>query len=151
MEYIFNSSTTYQVILSLITIILTEIIKSDYNKKNLKNSVFRTINFIIPVLIIFWIIIENKDSQTLSIYNILIVIFNFSLFLFNYFQSKISEQYKLLEKFANEETNKVKEINHINEVQGEKMKAIVNNQNYILAELSKMTDRINRIYENLNK
>lgn len=151
MEYIFNSSTTYQIILSLITIILTEIIKSDYNKKNLKNSVFRTINFIIPVLIIFWIIIENKDSQTLSIYNILIVIFNFSLFLFNYFQSKISEQYKLLEKFANEETNKVKEINHINEVQGEKMKAIVNNQNYILAELSKMTDRINRIYENLNK
>lgn len=151
MEDIFNSSTTYQVILSLITIILTEIIKSDYNKKNLKNSVFRTINFIIPVLIIFWIIFENKNSQSLSIYNILIVIFNFSLFLFNYFQSKISEQYKLLEKFANEETNKVKEINHINEVQGEKMKAIVNNQNYILAELSKMTDRINRIYENLNK
>lgn len=151
MEDIFNSSTTYQVILSLITIIITEIIKSDYNKKNLKNSVFRTINFIIPVLIIFWIIFENKNSQSLSIYNILIVIFNFSLFLFNYFQSKISEQYKLLEKFANEETNKVKEINHINEVQGEKMKAIVNNQNYILAELSKMTDRINRIYENLNK
>ena len=110
MEEIFNSSTTYQVILSLITIIITEIIKSDYNKKNLKNSVFRTINFIIPVIIIFWITIENKDNQTLSIYNILIVIFNFSLFLFNYFQSKISEQYKLLEKFSNEETNKVKEI-----------------------------------------
>ncbi len=151
MEDIFNNSTTYQVILSLITIVLTELIKSDYNKKNLKNSVFRTINFIIPMLIIFWIIIENKENQTLSIYDILILIFNFSLFIFNYFQSKISEQYKLLEKFANEETNKVKEINHINEVQGEKMKAIVNNQNYILAELSKMTDRINRIYENLNK
>ena len=151
MEEIFNSSTTYQVILSLITIIITEIIKSDYNKKNLKNSVFRTINFIIPISIIFWIIVENKNNQTLSIYNILIIIFNFSLFLFNYFQSRISEQYKLLEKFANEETDKVKEINHINEVQGEKLKAIVNNQNYILAELSKTTDRINRIYENLNK
>jgi hypothetical protein len=147
MEEIFNSSTTYQVILSLITIIITEIIKSDYNKKNLKNSVFRTINFIIPVIIIFWITIENKDNQTLSIYNILIVIFNFSLFLFNYFQSKISEQYKLLEKFSNEETNKVKEINHINQVQGEKMKAIVDNQNYILAELSKINDRIIGLYK----
>ncbi len=151
MEDIINSSTTYQVILSLLTIILTEFIKSDFNKKNLKNSVFRTINFIIPISIIFWIIVENKNNQTLSIYNILIIIFNFSLFLFNYFQSRISEQYKLLEKFANEETDKVKEINHINEVQGEKLKAIVNNQNYILAELSKTTDRINRIYENLNK
>lgn len=147
MEDIFNNSTTYQIILSLITIILTEIIKSDYNNKNLKNSFFRTVNFIIPVLIIFWIIIENKDKQTLSIYNILIIIFNFSLFIFNYFQSKISQQYKLLEKFANEETNKVKEINHINEVQGEKMKAIVDNQNYILAELSKINDRIIGLYK----
>ena len=147
MEDIFNNSTTYQIILSLITIILTEIIKSDYNKKNLKNSFFRTVNFIIPVLIIFWIIIENKNKMTLSIYNILIIIFNFSLFIFNYFQSKISQQYKLLEKFANEETNKVKEINHINEVQGEKMKAIVDNQNYILAELSKINDRIIGLYK----
>ena len=72
---------------------------------------------------------------------------NFSLFLFNYFQSKISEQYKLLEKFSNEETNKVKEINHINQVQGEKMKAIVDNQNYILAELSKINDRIIGLYK----
>ena len=144
MEDIINSSTTYQVILSLLTIILTEFIKSDFNKKNLKNSVFRTINFIIPISIIFWIIVENKNNQTLSIYNILIIIFNFSLFLFNYFQSRISEQYKLLEKFANEETDKVKEINHINEVQGEKLKAIVNNQNYILAELSKTTTQENK-------
>jgi hypothetical protein len=149
MEEIINSSTTYQIMLSLLTIILTEFIKSDFNKKNLKNSFFRTINFIIPISIIFWIIIENRNNQTLNIYNILIIIFNFSLFLFNYFESRISEQYKLLEKFANEETSKVQEINHINAVQGEKMKAIVDNQNYILAELSKTTDRINRIYENL--
>ena len=39
------------------------------------------------------------------------------------------------------------EINHINEVQGEKMKAIVDNQNYILAELSKINDRIIGLYK----
>lgn len=146
-EEIFSSSTTYQIILGLIPIILTEVIKSDYNEKNFKNSIFRTTNFIIPIVIIIWVIIENKKLETLSVYNILIVVFNFSIFLFNYFQTKINEQYKLLERFSNEETNKVKEINHINEVQAEKMKAIVENQNYILSELSKINDRIIGLYK----
>jgi hypothetical protein len=43
-EEIFSSSTTYQIILGLIPIILTEVIKSDYNEKNFKNSIFRTTN-----------------------------------------------------------------------------------------------------------
>lgn len=146
-EEIFSSSTTYQIILGLIPIILTEFIKSDYNEKNFKNSFFRTTNFIIPIGIIIWVIIENKNFETLNVYNILIVVFNFSIFLFNYFQSKINEQYKLLERFSNEEINKVKEINHINEVQAEKMKAIVENQNYILSELSKINDRIIGLYK----
>ena len=67
--------------------------------------------------------------------------------MFNYFQSKINEQYKLLERFSNKEINKVKEIKHINEVQAAKMKAIVENQNYILSELSKINDRIIGIYK----
>ena len=146
-EEIFSSSTTYQIILGLIPVILTEFIKSDYNEKNFKNSFLRTTNFIIPIGIIIWIIIENKNFETLSVYNILLVVFNFSIFLFNYFQSKINEQYKLLERFSNEEINKVKEINHINEVQAEKMKAIVENQNYILSELSKINDRIIGLYK----
>ena len=146
-EEIFSSSTTYQIILGLIPVILTEFIKSDYNEKNFKNSFLRTTNFIIPIGIIIWIIIENKNFETLSVYNILLVVFNFSIFLFNYFQSKINEQYKLLERFSNEEINKVKEINHINEVQAEKMKAIVANQNYILSELSKINDRIIGLYK----
>lgn len=146
-EEIFSSSTTYQIVLGLIPIILTEFIKSDYNEKNFKNSFFRTTNFIIPIAIIIWVIIENKNFETLNVYNILIVVFNFSIFLFNYFQSKINEQYKLLERFSTEEINKVKEINHINEVQAEKMKAIVENQNYILSELSKINDRIIGLYK----
>lgn len=146
-EEIFSSSTIYQIILSLVPIILTEVIKSDYNEKNFKNSIFKTTNFIIPVGIIIWVIIENKKFETLSVYNILIVVFNFSIFLFNYFQAKINEQYKLLVRFSNEEINKVKDINHINEVQAEKMKAIVQNQNYILSELSKINDRIIGLYK----
>ena len=90
-EEIFSSSTTYQIVLGLIPIILTEFIKSDYNEKNFKNSFFRTTNFIIPIGIIIWVIIENKNFETLNVYNILIVVFNFSIFLFNYFQSKIKE------------------------------------------------------------
>lgn len=146
-EEIFSSSTTYQIILGFIPVILTEFIKSDYSVKNFKNSILRTTNFIIPIGIIIWVIIKNKNFGTLSVYNILIVVFNFSMFLFNYFQSKINEQYKLLERFSNEEINKVKDINHINEVQAEKMKAIVNNQNYILSELSKINDRIIDMYK----
>lgn len=150
-EEIFSSSTTYQIILGFIPVVLTEYIKSDFNEKNFKNSLLRTINYIVPIGIILWIILENKDSETLHVYDILIVVFNFSIFLFNYFQTKISEQYKLLERFSNEETNKVKEINHINEVQAEKMKCINENQKYLIEEVSKVNDRINRLYENLNK
>ncbi len=119
-EEIFSSSITYQIIIGLIPIILTEFIKADYNEKNFKNSLLRSVNFILPIGIIIWIILENKNSETLSVYNILIIVFNFAMFLYNYFQSKISEQYKLLSKFSNEEINKVKQINHINEVQAEK-------------------------------
>lgn len=150
-EEIFSSSTIYQIILGLIPVIITELIKSDFDKKNFKNSIFRTVNFIIPIVIIFWLIIENKNNKTLSIYDILIVIFNFSIFLFNYFQTKINEQYRLVERFSNEEINKIKEINHINEVQAEKMKCINENQKYLIQEVSKINDRINRLYENLNK
>lgn len=121
-EEIFSSSITYQIIIGFIPIILTEFIKSDYNENNFKNSLLRSINFILPIGIIIWIILENKNSETLSVYNILIVVFNFAMFLYNYFQGKISEQYKLLSKFSNEEINKVKQINHINEVQAEKIK-----------------------------
>ncbi len=150
-EEIFSSSITYQIIIGLIPIILTELIKSDYNEKNFINSLLRSINFILPVGIIIWIILENKNSETLSVYNILIIVFNFAMFLYNYFQTKISEQYKLLSKFSSEEINKVKEINHINEVQAEKMNCINDNQKYLIQEVSKMNDRINRLYENLNK
>lgn len=150
-EDIFSSSTTYQIILGLIPVILTEFIKSDYNKNNFQSSLLRLVNFILPIGIIIWVILENKNNQTLNIYSILIVVFNFSIFLFNYFQKKISEQYKLLERFSNEEINKVKEINHINEVQSEKMNCINENQKYLIQEVSKINDRINRLYENLNK
>ena len=150
-EEIFSSSLTYQISLGLIPVILTEFIKSDYNEKNFKNSILRSINFILPIGIIVWIILENKNSTTLSVYNILIVVFNFAMFLYNYFQTKISEQYKLLSKFSNEEINKVKQINHINEVQAEKINCINDNQKYLIQEVSKMNDRINRLYENLNK
>lgn len=148
-EEILSSSTTYQIILGFIPIILTEFIKSDFNKKNFKNSILRTVNFIIPIGIITWITTDNKDIETLSIYNTLIVIFNFSIFLFNYFQTKINEQYKLLERFSKEEIDKVNEINHINEVQAEKMKCINDNQKYLIQEVSKLNDRINRLYENI--
>ncbi len=150
-EEIFSSSITYQIIIGCIPIILTEFIKSDYNENNFKNSLLRSINFILPIGIIIWIILENKNSETLSVYNILIVVFNFAMFLYNYFQTKISEQYKLLSKFSNEEINKVKQINHINEVQAEKMNCINDNQKYLIQEVSKINDRINRLYENLSK
>lgn len=150
-EEIFSSSITYQIIIGLIPIILTELIKSDYNEKNFINSLLRSINFILPVGIIIWIILENKNSETLSVYNILIIVFNFAMFLYNYFQTKISEQYKLLSKFSSEEINKVKEINHINEVQAEKMNCINENQKFLIQEVSKINDRINRLYENLSK
>ena len=55
-EEIFSSSITYQIIIGLIPIILTEFIKADYNEKNFKNSLLRSVNFILPIGIIIWII-----------------------------------------------------------------------------------------------
>lgn len=103
--------------------------------------------YILPIVTIIWLNldenIENSKKTTT------IIGMNFALLIFNYLQMRISEQYVIVTKFGEFEKSRTKELNQINKTGAEKIKAIANNQNYILNELSKINDRIiNYIYEN---
>ena len=71
-----------------------------------------------------------------------IIAFNFSLFVFNYLQTRITETNKMFADLAKAEFDKVEKVKQINETQVEKIKAINENQKYILNELSQINNRI---------
>ncbi|WP_282074093.1 hypothetical protein [Polaribacter atrinae] len=103
--------------------------------------------YILPIVTIIWMNLdENIENSKLTTS---IIGINIALIIFNYLQMRISEQYIIVTKFGEFEKNRIKELNQINKTGAEKIKAIANNQNYILSELSKINDRIiNYIYEN---
>ena len=105
--------------------------------------------YLVPIITIAWMnlddnVLDSKETTT-------IIGLNIAFLIFNYLQTKINEQYKIVSKFGEYEKDRIKELNHINNTGAEKLKAIANNQNYIMSELSKINDRIiNYIYENKN-
>ena len=118
------------------------ILKTEKNHK----GVLIFFYYLIPIFIIIWLNLDKEIENTKL--TITLISINIGFLLFNYFQTKISEQYKTIGEYGKIEKEKIKEINNINNTQAEKMKGIVNNQNYILNELSKINDRIiNYIYE----
>lgn len=96
--------------------------------------------YILPLSIVIWlnldINIENSKLTTT------IICINIALIIFNYLQQKITETNKMLGQLAKTEYDKVEKVKQINAVQVEKVKAINENQKYILNELSKINDRI---------
>jgi hypothetical protein len=103
--------------------------------------------YILPIITIIWMNLDkNIENSKLTT---TIIGINIAIIIFNYLQMRISEQYIIVTKFGEFEKNRIKELNEINKTGAEKIKAIANNQNYILSELSKINDRIiNFIYEN---
>jgi hypothetical protein len=127
----------------LIKLFFGFIFKTEKNYKGILILIY----YVLPIVIIVWLNLDNKVENSKLTTTIICV--NIAFFIFNYLQMRINEQYEIVSKYGKIEKEKIKEINQINNSQAEKMRGIVNNQNYILNELSKINDRIiNYIYEN---
>ncbi|OAD42378.1 hypothetical protein [Polaribacter atrinae] len=96
--------------------------------------------YILPIVIIVWLNLDpNIENSKLTT---TIICINIGLIIFNYLQQNITDTNKMLGQLANTEYDKVEKVKQINAVQVEKMKAINENQKYILSEISKINDRI---------
>jgi len=140
MKELFANPLISKLIISLIPLIIKEVIK---HNRDLKKSILNTLtlfNFLIPISVIIWL---NIDCNVVSSkFTTTLIAFNFFIILFNLLLPKVNTQNQTISKFIDIENDKVKQVNHINEVQVEKMKAIVSNQEYILSEISRINDRI---------
>jgi len=130
-----------KVVLSLIPLILKGFIGKDSDPKKYWLII---VNYLFPITTIIWINLDerieiNKLTTTL-------IALNFVIIIFNYWQQKLNSHYKLISQFTTVETDKIQQINNINNVQVEKIIAINNNQKYILDELSRINDRIIKFF-----
>lgn len=71
-----------------------------------------------------------------------IICINIAFIIFNFLLQKIADTDKLFGQLAKTEYDKVEKVKQINAVQVEKIKAINDNQKYIMGELSRINDRI---------
>lgn len=144
MNNIFENPYFNKVVLTilavLVKVIIDAIIKPEKDFKGLQKLFVIIIYYVTPIVVIIWLNLDNEISNSKSTTTLICV--NIGIFLFNYFQSNLNNQYKIVSKFGKIETEKIKEINQINKVQAEKMKGLADNQNYILSELSSINDRI---------
>lgn len=102
--------------------------------------------YILPITIVVWLNLDtNIENSKLTT---TIICINLALVIFNYLQQKITETDKMLGQLAKTEYDKVEKVKQINAVQVEKVKAINENQKYILSELSKINDRIIGYFKN---
>ena len=136
-----------KIILTVIPIIFKIIFKDVTDLKGAIKFINKAVVYVLPLVAIIWL---NADASVpASKFTNTIITFNMLVLLHNFIQDKIIENYKIVTQSSKVGKKKVKEINQINEVQAEKMKGIVANQNYLLDEVSKINDRFIRHLENL--
>lgn len=136
-----------KIILTVIPIIFKIIFKDVTDLKGAIKFINKAVVYVMPLVAIIWL---NADAGVpASKFTNTIITFNMLVLLHNFIQDKIIENYKIVTQSSKVGKKKVKEINHINEVQAEKMKSIVANQNYLLNEVSKINDRFIQHLENL--
>lgn len=144
MESITENPFFSKIILTIIAVVLKlaldAITKGEKELKGLQKLFGFSVYYALPIFIIVWLNldVEIKDSKL----NTTLIAFNFCLIIFNYLQTRITETNQMMADLANAEFDKVEKVKQINETQVEKIKAINDNQKYILAELSKINDRI---------
>lgn len=128
------------IIAVVVKLVLDSIMKDEKELKGLQKLFSFAIYFALPAIVILWLNldVDIQDSKL----NTTLIAFNFALIVFNYFQTKVNTQNQMISKYGKIEAEKIKEINQINAVQVEKMIALNDNQKYILAEISKINDRI---------
>lgn len=136
------------IIAVVVKLVLDSIMKDENELKGLQKLFSYAIYFALPAVIILWLNldIEIKDSKL----NTTLIAFNFALIIFNYFQGKVNTQNQMIAKFGKIEAKKIKEINHINAVQVEKIITLNDNQKYILSEISKINDRVIEFFKEKN-
>lgn len=134
------SKIVLTIIAVVVKLVLDSIMKDENELKGLQKLFSFAIYFALPAVIILWLNLDTeiKDSKM----NTTLIAFNFALIIFNYFQTKVNTQNQMIAKFGKIESEKIKEINHINAVQVEKIIALNDNQKYILSEISKINDRV---------
>ena len=135
-----NNDYFQKIVLSLIPILFKSFFGSKDDANALQKLTTFVFNFGLPATIILWINLDEKVESNKLTFSL--IAFNFTLIIFNYFQQKLISHYKLITRFTTAETDKIQQINNINNTQIEKVNAINENQKYILSELSKINDRI---------
>ena len=137
MENITESPYFLKVVLTILAVIvkfgIDAITKEKEDAKGLIKLFAFFVFYLLPVTIIVWLNLDNRiENNKLSF---TIIAFNIGLVVFNYLQTRITETNKMLAQLAKAEFDKVEKVKQINEVQFEKVKAINDNQKYILSEL----------------
>lgn len=138
-----------KIIISFIPLIIKLFFtKDDDTKGNLK-TLLKLTTLLFPIGTIIWLNLDEniKDTKLTTT----LIALNIGTFLFNYFNSEITKGYlsKIdTEKHLNESILK---INQINDVQVEKMKAINENQHYILNEIGRINNNVLEIYKTFKK
>ncbi len=144
MESISENPYFSKIVLTVLAVIfklaIDSILKEKEEIKGLLKLLSISIFYLLPIGIIIWLNIDPEIENKKITFTIIAL--NIGLFVFNYLQYRIIETNKMLGQLANTEFDKVVKVNQINAVQVEKIKAINENQKYILEEISKINDRI---------
>ncbi|MBK5214203.1 MAG: hypothetical protein JJE55_11150 [Flavobacteriaceae bacterium] len=140
MENITTNPYFDKIILTLIAVLIKLFFGFIFKTEKDYQGILTIVYYILPITIVVWLNLdENAENSKLTT---TIICVNIAFIIFNFLQQKIMETDKLVGQFAKTEYDKVEKVKQINAVQVEKMKAINNNQKYIMNELSRINDRI---------
>lgn len=144
METITENPYFSKIILTIVAVLMKfaidSITKKDEEAKGLLKLFSLVTLYILPITIVVWLNLDQNVQNTKL--NTTLIALNIGLVVFNYLQSRVTENYKIVGQLSKTEFDKVEQVKQINAVQVEKVNAINENQKYILNELSKINDRI---------
>uniref|UniRef100_A0AB33KUU7 DUF1003 domain-containing protein n=1 Tax=Tenacibaculum sp. Pbs-1 TaxID=3238748 RepID=A0AB33KUU7_9FLAO len=145
MEDIWTNPYFSKIILTLVSFLAKLFFGFIFKTEKNYQGILILLYYILPIIVVIWLNldpdIENSKLTTT------IICINIVLVIFNYLQHKVTETNKMVGQLAKTEYDKVEKVKQINAVQVEKVRAINDNQKYILNELSKINDRIIGYYK----
>ena len=140
MEQVWANPYFNKIILTLIAVLAKLFFGFIFKTEKNYQGILIFAYYILPIIVIVWLNLDpNIENSKLTT---TIICINIALVIFNYLQQKITETDKMVGQLAKTEYDKVEKVKQINAVQVEKVKALNDNQKYILNELSKINDRI---------
>lgn len=144
MEIITENPYFSKIILTVLAVLIKLAIDSATKGKEEAKGLLKLFSicifYLLPISIVVWLNVDQSVQNTKL--NSTLIALNIGFAFFNYLQSRITENYKIVGKLSKTEYDKVEQVKQINAVQVEKVNAINENQKYILNELSKINDRV---------